>query len=435
MFKRGVKIRQGVLVSPYGVSCGICTYTSYLLEASNHQIRILSESPDGKYNNHSDVIGVIDPKNVSYEALKNAVANVNGSPVFWFQHEFGINPTPEFLKTIKYLQLLGAKVYVTPHSIHFESNTVSGMKKDQEEFLEQILPFVDKVVVLSDGVYKAGVRKFPQYEDKFSEIRHGVHDYSHLPPKQEIRQELFDFLEDHIIDPKIKRKLDLMQRHLKNNSALCIGSSGMINRAKTSYLAGLRASVEKRIQIPVYALYMGGLHPNAVKSKDEGAYKTLHMLKEAAEHDPRFIFIDMYVPERLFPYVLGTPDVVCAYEEGNTQSGRTCHLLGIPNTLALVGDFEGNGETLRMIGIPLARGREDLDTITKRLLLMDPQKRGEIERNRKEYLRKFSWHRQALKHVGLINVPDSQDTDISSSQRFKRPLETIVLGERRIVVG
>ena len=403
-----------MFVSTYNDDCGIATYTSYLLNNSKRESKFLVISESKKKNNQNGAIEYLNPGSTNYFNLGRSIGNFNEKgimPVLWYQHTFGINDTKSMLSDMDYLASYDAEIIVTMHTLYFErfanmpEGTTSGMRKEEELFLEKLLKKsnVKALAVLTEGAYNAVTKRFPQYKNKITIIRHGVHDYSHIGNKADIRDIFFGYLRRNDISKENIAKLDELQEAIKRDKAWLIAGGGYPNKNKMGYIPVLRADLDYLVKRKVYAIVMGGIREEVAKIKDKGVFETVDLLEKRARTDERFIFINKLAPDPLFPYLLGAGDIFCGYEKGNTQSGRACHLLGIENAAIIAGDFEGGGETLRKIGFPLAGNQDELARVAAKIVLMGDEGKEQIEENKRSYLEQFSWIEQARKHLELVN--------------------------------
>lgn len=400
------------VVSTYGVLCGIATYSSELTYVTN--FKTFSESPV-TINHNPNLIGYLNPNGLNRTAIFRALGNLQGAPLLWWEHEgshnSGINPLPIFIEQLSFLHDLGVRLYVTPHSIHFEENTNSGMRDYQEALIQQAAPIVDKFVFLSDGAYDGAVALAPRYRNKFDVLYHGVQDYFSLGSKGEIRNKFFGYY-GNLVDDNKRKKLTSLKGDIEAKKAVWIGSFGFLNKEKTQYLPQLRKDIEKLLGCNVYMTYVGGAHPKA----DPTSTKEIkQLLGQAALEDDRFIFIDDNVPEKMLPYVVGSPDLSCLYEPGGTQSGRLSHAVGFPSMLIVANNKEGIGQMWEMLGYRRFIKPSLAETtagVLELIVLEKAEELYELELRRRALVTEIGWSNQGKKHIRLAKNPHFDGTDI-----------------------
>lgn len=388
--------------------CGIGSYTSYLLSkmpAENWRVTSfeLTEFPTTEY------IGRLNDR-VSFKISPSYLhlpPSLEGE-VIWFEHAFGVwgKEPAAFVQLVKTAKERRKKVIASFHTIHFESyETDSGMRRIEENLMNEVLPLLDAATVFTDGAYKALNKAFPQYENKIVTLRHGVH----LHPKvsqEEAKTKLLRYLVNkENSSPFQKQELKVMYLQLFSPETILLGNFGFINREKDPLeLYELGSLVQARFpKRRIIVLYVGKIP----KTKGQEMEENLPILENLRSiHDGRrnLLFND-YLPEDILPYAFGAMDFSIFWCRNGTQSGRMAHAQGT-GTCVVGRKIEGIGETLDIARLPSAVSLEDLSEKIGRLIL-EPALGKQAETLSGRYAQEYSFERQAKKHLLLGNVVQS----------------------------
>jgi glycosyltransferase involved in cell wall biosynthesis len=330
---------------------------------------------------------------VIMQGLKKLGAKNEGA-VLWFQHENGIWPgNMQFIAMLKNLNI--PKV-VTFHTLHFQSSeTPTGLRRNQYELLQILLPYVDAITVFSRGVYHAVTSAFPEHRDKVYILEHGIHSYPGISrlSRQEAKEKLNDFLlYESGLDRETKETL-YKQRVFLDSDTVVVGQTGFLSPSKNSELLyAARDSLQKAIpHNRIIAVRIGS-------SRDELQRVYAANLRRRSNGRDKFLF-EVWLPENTLALVQRAFDINFYWPRECTQSGLLAHALGVGAVIA-GRDLEGVGETLKRAG-------ELTSTSLKRLLLMtrdllsNRELREELEKRVLEYTKEFSWRKQARKHYEL----------------------------------
>ncbi len=393
------------------IMCGVGTYLKDItawLKPEDYQVLTFKKSKALKYIGEEELPNTkyIIPYNAPLKAI-NEINKVSKDSVVWIQHEFGIwYKQDEF---IEFLRKIKAKKIITFHTIHFQSDeTPYGLEEKEYKFLEQILPLVDAVTIFSDGAYYAIKGAFPNYQKKIVEIRHGCKIYPGITRKI-AKYSLIGFLLSSQLPKNLKKQLENLSKIIYNKNVKLIGNFGFLTPEKgseTSYL--VREELEKSLhKKKVISLYIGCVRDT--KDKLQVGYAKL--LKKFHDGKKNF-FINLYVPEVIFPALLKAFDAYIFWPKKATQSGRLANLQGAG--ACVVGkNLEGVGETLKISGCPVINSYAGLLHSLKQILFR-PNYQNWVENQAKNYAKKFKWKTQAKKHLVL--------TDSLLKYRKKLPL-------------
>jgi len=382
------------------IMCGIASYlkdiTNYI-KPEDYQVLTFKKSKSLKYTNGEELPNTkyIIPYNAPLKAI-NEINKLSKDSVVWIQHEFGIwHKQEEFIDLVKKIK---SKKIITLHTMHFQSDeTAYGLKEKEYKFLEQILPLVDAITVFSDGVYYAIKGAFPQYQNKIVEIRHGCKIYSNITRKL-AKYSLMGFLLSSQLPKDLKKQLEALSKIIYDKNVKLIGNFGFISSKKgseTIYL--LRDELEKSLpKKRIISLYIGCLR----NSKKTEYVEYLKLIKKFHDGKKNF-FINLYVPEVIFPGLLKAFDAYVFWPKAATQSGRMANLQGAG--ACVVGkNLEGIGETLKISGCPVISSYAGLLYSLKQILSR-PNYQKWVEKEAKNYAKKFKWKTQAKKHLILEN--------------------------------
>ncbi len=410
------------------VKCGIASYVRFLQKAAYNPLPVISETPGAIYTPKDNVRGTLNPKSNNTDKWNGILSNLDFEPVLWYQHTFGINDTDSLVEDVKYLYSKGIEVIITPHTLYSQradkpDGVPSGMRAEEEDFLRRVLPCVKAVAVLSNCACNACITAFPEYKNKFTVVRHGVHNYPGLT-KEVARNIYWNNIKENGLSSDKKLKVGKM---FFDPNAYLLVSSGFINLGREAVFE-LRKELEQRTGKKVYALHIGDLHPDAVSSKTWEAYYTLALMKDYGMQDDNTL-IQVHVDDDIFPSTLISPDLFYGYNENITQSGRTLHGFGGEEFAILAAAVEGEAETLRKVGFEMAANREEIPEVAANILTMGDLEKADINHNMKIYRNNYSWKNQFEKHLKLINWESGPIPMLDTESRIKivrEPLEQIV---------
>lgn len=389
------------------IRCGIADYTSFITrECPDDRWGVLSFDLE-KYGSLlmlDDEIaidkiwyGIPGRHEFSASAILeglNELGAKSEDAVLWFQHENAIWQTgTEF---VAMLQNLDMPKIVTFHTLHFQSaETPTGLRRNEYDLLQTLLPHVEAITVFSWGVYQAVISAFPEHLSKVHVMKHGVHSYpevSRLSTK-EAKEKLNDFLlYESDLDRGTKEILHRRRVFLDPNTFI-VGQTGFLSPYKSSEsLYQVRDSLQRAIpDRRIVAVRIGS-------PRDESQKAYAERLRR--DHNKRNKFLlETWLPENILPLAQRAFDINFYWPKECTQSGVLAHALGAGAIIA-GRDLEGVGEILKEAG-------ELADTDLRRLLLkminliLNPELRKSIEEAVLEYVAEFSWKEQALRHYEL----------------------------------
>jgi len=387
--------------------CGIADYTSF----------ITGESPPGKWGvlsfdlNNSHVplargnismperVWYVIPDRYNYSpadilyGLGQLGADSEDS-IIWFQHENGIWPDNE--QFVNLLRKLDMPRIITFHTLHFQSaETPNGLRINEYNMLEKMLPHVEAVTVFSKGVFNAVSSAFPEYQKKIHILKHGIHSYPEINRlnRREARQRFNDFL---LYESDLKKtiKEDLQKRNVfLDSKTVIIGQTGFLSPDKQSeMLYAVRGELQRLIPgRRVIALRIGSTRDSVQEVYAENLIK-LH-------HDSNDFLIDVWLPQNILPLAQRAFDINFYWPNNCTQSGVLAHALGAGAIIA-GRDLEGVGETLKEAGEIADTSLWKLLLKIKRLIL-NPDLQQNLEETVREYAARFSWKKQARIHYEL----------------------------------
>ena len=340
--------------------------------------------------------GIPDRHSFSASVIQDGLHQLSAkkNSLLWFQHEFGIWPNRmQFVSMLKNLEI--PKV-VSPHTIHFQSSeTPSGLRGEQYDFLRILLPYLDAITVFSRGVYQAVTSAFPEYREKVYVIRHGIHSYPEVSrlSRREAKEKLNDFLLfDSNLDLQTKEALH-QQRIFLSPGTFVLGQTGFLSPAKGSELLYTARDILQEVisNKRIVAVRIGS-------ARDELQRTYAAKLRSQQEDRPNFL-IETWLPPSMLPVAQRAFDVNFYWPIECTQSGLLAHALGA-GAIVAGRDLEGVGETLRE-----ARQLTDSNLIyllTKiQQVIINPELAEIAEERALNYAAEFSWENQIRRHYEL----------------------------------
>ena len=317
-----------------------------------------------------------------------------GNSILWFQHEFGIWPhSTQFVEMLKNLDI--PKV-VTLHTLHFQSNeTPTGLRREQYNLLQILLPYVDAITVFSYGVYRAVTSAFPEYHDKVHIIKHGMHSYPEISclSRREAKEKFNDFLlYESSLDRQTKETL-YKQRIFLDPETVVIGQTGFLSPSKGS---ALLYTVRDRLQKTMPNKRVAAVRIGVPRDKSQEIYA--EQLQRAQNGKPNFV-LKGWLPQSLLPLAQRAFDVNFYWPVECTQSGILAHALGA-GAIVAGRDLEGVGETLKQAG---GLADTDLRRLVRRIeeIILNLVLAEIIEERVLSYAADFSWANQARRHYEL----------------------------------
>lgn len=409
-------------VGPYSpITCGIADYTGQITrESPNGKSGVISFNPTGygtPLNRGSwienDMVwrGIPSREEFSASTILNGLDRLGAQiqdTVLWFQHENAIWPDDKRFVTM--LNDLDLPKIVTFHTLHFNSSeTPSGLRKNQYDFLKNILPHIDAITVFSNGVRDAVTSAFPQYCKKVHLLRHGVNTRSDISrlTRREAKGILNDFLlYDSDLDKNIKEELSKFNPIL-NPDSYVMGETGFLCPMKDSQLLYFARHLLARMvgHKKIVALRIGAPRDSIQRSYAE---------KLRREHNGiDSLLLETCLPENMLRVAQRAFDINFYWPKECTQSGILASALG---TGALIAgrDLEGSGEILRQAG-GIAENNLFTAINSIRDMILDPKLTLRMEESILEYATEYSWQHQARRHFELasklVETASPQPTD------------------------
>ena len=417
-------------VGPYRpIMCGIADYTAYLVHQLPPTARAVLSFDVSSYGapltgaamaSAQDVwYGIPGNNRFSPDVIESGLHSLNGQAegnVLWFQHEFGI--WPEDHKFISMLRNLRWPKIVTLHTLHFQSSdTPSGLRQWEYEFVRDLLPHVDGITVFSRGVYDAVVSALPEYRRKVHILRHGIHLYLDVArmSRREAKEKLNDFLlYEADLRPETKEAL-YKERILLDDSIIVIGQTGFLSPLKGSELLYV-ASEKLRRLLPMKRI--AAVRIGTPREDSQRAYAR-QLQQDTDQIDDFILALADVLPQNMLPVAQRAFDINFYWPSDCTQSGIIAHALGAGATMA-GRDIEGVGETLKEAGVVVSTKMDQLVQEMKKLILC-PELAAMSEHNALTYATEYSWERQAIRHSALatevreamLMVPDTVEEQAS----------------------
>jgi len=382
--------------------CGIGTYAKYLVSQMPLENWRVTSFNLNEFFRLPGTFNFGDRVSYQLSLTDSGLPSPLEEKVIWFEHAFGIwgKEPLYFLKFLEDAKKRIKKVVASFHTIHFQSSeTKSGMRKKEQDLLENVLPLLDALTVFTRGAYQAIIEAFPQYQDKVVILRHGVHLYPFIE-REEAKKKLLEYLIDkpNILSQK-KEELKKIYAQFFSPKTVILGNLGFITADKAlSDLHRLRQLVQEKLpQYRVISLIVGKIH----LKKDKKIEKSLPILQKLKLlHDGKEnLFFEHYISEEFLPLAFRALDFSVFWCYNATQSGRMSHAQGI-GACVIGRKKEGIGETLELSGSPTGETLEELAGIIQKLVL-HPELKKEIEVSSRNYAQQYSYGVQARKHLLL----------------------------------
>ncbi len=393
------------------VVCGIGNYLSYLVGAMERGAASLVAFDPKDYGDRVASGQAVDPHVPVRLALARptpdpaelveAVADVTPLPldrtVLWFQHAPDI--WPQFPTLLRALRHFPVRKVASLHTVHFQSpQTPSGLRSSEQQMLRDLLPWLDRITVFTPSARQAVRRAFPEYGDKVTLLRHGVHGPQPIE-RDEARRRLAQYL-SRVSDAVHPRGgVSSLLRALDDPDAVVLGSLGFLQWDKGfEAVYDLRDALQARLpERRVVGLVMGFVRDRA----DRRNGQLLARLAARADGDGRFL-VTTLTPDAVFQAGLRALDLNLYWPDSPTQSGRVAHALGVG--ASLIGrDVEGLGEALRDAGAPVCTGFDELVSCTLDLL-RSPARLQSLRVRYLEYAEQYAWKRQAQCHLEIARA-------------------------------
>jgi len=324
--------------------------------------------------------------------------------LLWLQHSFGIwgRNKPYFLDLIHKAKSRRCKIIVSFHTIHFQSNeTIWGFKDQEFRLLKESLPLIDAATVFTNGAYRAVSRAFPQYINKVTVLRHGVHIYPSIC-MMEARRTLLNYLNRIYNSPNQKKEISHLEKYLFSRQNILLGNFGFITSDKDpTKLYELGRLLQKRLpNHKVITIFIGKIQKREDRKREDflPILQELRMLHNGKES----LFFEDYLPEEILPLAFKALDFTIFWCHNATQSGRMAHAQGT-GTFVVGRKIEGLGETLELSGLPTAYSLREMADKLKELVL-NPKLKEENIKLSFQYARHYSFTEQAKKHFKVAEA-------------------------------
>jgi hypothetical protein len=401
------------------IICGIGTYMHYILDhIPRGQWKLISfkldEFPISKEALEPSLKAQVD---YCLSFPHPTLPSLSENDLLWFQHAFGMwgNVSDHFLSLLEEAKRRGNKVAASFHTIHFQSKeTLSGMDKKEEQLLSETLPLVDALTVFTNGAYRAILEAFPGYGEKIVVLRHGVHQYPKVSP-HDARKKLFSYFVNQAEIPLFKkRELSRAEPFFHSRDTILLGNYGFITSDKDPlrlYELG-RLVQDKLTNHRVITIFAGIIQRNK-NTKLETKLPILEALRSKHDGKKNF-FLEVYIPEDVFPIAFRALDFTVFWCNNATQSGRLAHAQGT-GSFVVGRDWEGIGETLKLSGLPADKSPDELAQRIAELVL-EPVLKKEAAGQSRQYAQRYCFANQAKKHL-LIEKALAKGSDLPALDR------------------
>jgi glycosyltransferase involved in cell wall biosynthesis len=393
------------------VVCGVGTYVSYLARAmSPGRASVVAFHPEryggrvalGYVEGQGVPVSFVLPRpTTDSSTLAAAVSAATPAPldrtVLWFQHAPDI--WPKFAELLRGLIDFPARKVASLHVVHFQSSeTPWGLLRCEHQMLSEVLPMLDRATVFTPAAREAVCSAFPEYAEKVTVLRHGMHT-PRLLGRDAARQRLRDYLAGIPESVRPQGAASALIEALADPSCAFVGTLGFIQWGKGYEAAyALRDSLQARLpERRVIGLVIGAMR----EPQDRRNRRLLSRLAEAADGSGTFL-VTALPPDPIFQASLRAMDLNLYWPDAPTQSGRVSHALGVGGT-TIGRDIEGVGETLREAGAPTCT---EFDELVHRAvdLLRNPLLAHSIRARGRRYALSHSWAEQAQRHLELADA-------------------------------
>lgn len=381
------------------IICGIGDYTKLLVSklprgawrVISPKINEFASSGESRNSHVSYTISLSDP---------HLPSGLEGG-LLWFQHAFGMwgDPSLSFYALIREAKERGCKIVATLQALHFQSTqTPHGIDEREYRLLKEVLPFLEALPVFSDGTRQAVIKAFPEHNDKVTVLRHGVQIYPHKVSQDKAKEIFLEYLIDQADIPTTqKEEITSLNEIIFSDRSVLVGNFGFITEDRDPLsVFRLRERLQRRLpEHNVVGIYIGIIQ----KRMDKPRTETLPLLNRLKSiHDGTCnLFYENYIPDEILPFAFRALDFTVIWYKKATQSGRMAYAQGT-GTCVVGRDIEGVGEALELAGLPAANTLDELAEKIERLVL-EPERREEIQRKSLDYTNRFSFEVQAQKHL------------------------------------
>ena len=384
------------------IICGIATYTKYILDHLPPNFWRVVSFDLKEFSTANESLPSVMSDRVDYcLSFSNlTLPNLYGTNVVWLQHAFGIwgERHEHFLEIVQQAKAKGMKVAASFHTIHFQSpETPFGLTEQERQLLSEALPLLDVATVFTDGARSAVIEAFPQFREKVTVLRHGVHVHPRTD-KKEARERFYNHLINQAPIPEAqKEELRKIRNDFLSETTILLGNYGFITQDKDPCrLYELGRLVRNRLPNYKILTMFAGIIQGTKNNNLHSRLPVLNLLRECHDGKENFFFY-LYIPEDIFAIAIRALDFAVFWCSNATQSGRMAHAQGA-GTVVVGRDLEGVGETLRLSGMPAARSIEELADMIAEMVL-NPALRKEAEMRAWQYVTQYCFENQAKKHL------------------------------------
>ncbi len=361
--------------------CGIATYTKDLTSAINVLNPLcLAEIMAVNYpESHFDYPWEVkfrfdqeDPK--SYEAAADYI-NQSSAKLVNLQHEFGLFGGRNGEYILSLIQKIKKPLVTTFHTVLCQPSPY------QEKIIKEIASSSKAIIVMIEEAAKRLVNHYRIASNKILVIHHGVPDMPYEPTNS-------------------------YKKSLKLKDKIVLSTFGLMNRGKgIEYTIQALPKIIRKYPNILY-LVIGETHPIVKKQEGEVYRGILSDLVKKLKISQNVKFVNQYLSlSDLITYLKATDIFLTPYlNPQQLTSGVLAYAVGagkacISTPFLYAQQVLGNE---RGIIVNFKNSEEITKAVIK--LLVNPEKKKEIEKKAYLYGRQMIWHNVALKHLDLFQL-------------------------------
>ncbi|MFP3945714.1 MAG: glycosyltransferase [Halobacteriota archaeon] len=357
------------LVTPYGVKCGISTYSEHLARelSKEHEVVIFAE----------DYIGN------SQDEFKTDLKVVRC-----------------FNRNYPDQRLLEALRFFNPHTIHIQ-HEYGIFKGLTESLMEVASQFVGRTVITLHTV-KTG-DKFDLQDCAQYSIVHKISGKEHLVEKEEMNPDRIVVIpHGTLVLPQIPSKVAKLKLGLPLDRKIILSHAFLGRRKNIDKI--IRAVADLKNELPIYYVHVGEVHPHSSQKEGKAYLRECLNLIEELDVGSDVKIIPKFVPDKELAYYLNASDVIVTLENSilpNIAASGIMHTI-VPNKPVIASNVDNFDEFPRDAFYRL-NPEGDLLHLALRDVLTNPELSNRLNESLLQYAEGTSWDRIAEEHVKLYH--------------------------------
>lgn len=357
------------LIAPYGVKCGIATYSEHLAQelSTEHEVVIFAE----------DYIGN------SQDEFKTDLKVVSC---------FNRNHPDQ--------RLIEALQSFNPHAVHIQHEY--GVFKNLRDTLMEVAAQFEGRTIITLHTVKTG-NKFDLQDCAQYFIVHKISGKEHLVEEEEINPDRIEVIpHGTLLVPQIPSKVARLKLGLPLDRKIILSHAFLGRRKNIDKI--IKAVADLKNELPIYYVHVGAVHPHSPQNEGKAyLHECLHLIEELGVGSEVQI-IPKFIPDKELIYYLNASDVIVTLENSifpNLAASGIMHTIA-PNKPVIASNVinfdEFPGDAFYRLN-----PEYDLLSLALREVLTNPELSDRLNESLLQYAEETSWDKVTQEHVKLYH--------------------------------